>query len=92
MDPIDTNSPAVKAAHEALTAELKKIDERMSLHDFRMTPLSESRTNLIFDVVIPPEYENRKEELRQRISDAAKSIDKTYVCVITFDIDFTGHN
>ena len=92
MDPIDTNSPAVKTAREAMTAELKKIDENMSLHDFRMTPLSDKRTNLIFDAVIPPEYENRKEELRQRISDAAKSIDKTYFCVITFDIDFTGHN
>lgn len=92
MDPIDTNSPAVKTVREAMTAELKKIDENMSLHDFRMTPLSDKRTNLIFDAVIPPEYENRKEELRQRISDAAKSIDKTYFCVITFDIDFTGHN
>ena len=71
---------------------IKKIDENMSLHDFRMTPLSDKRTNLIFDAVIPPEYENRKEELRQRISDAAKSIDKTYFCVITFDIDFTRHN
>lgn len=29
MDPIDTNSPAVKTAREAMTAELKKIDENM---------------------------------------------------------------
>mgnify|MGYP002580125268 FL=1 len=91
MDPIDTNSPAVKAARKALTAELKKIDERMSLHDFRMTPLSESRTNLIFDVVIPPEFNNKKEELRQEISAAAKKTDSTYCCVITFDNDFTGN-
>ena len=91
MDPIDTNSPAVKAARKALTAELKKIDERMSLHDFRMTPLSDSRTNLIFDVVIPPEFNNKKEELRQEISAAAKKTDSTYCCVITFDNDFTGN-
>ena len=91
MDPIDTNSPAVKAARKALTAELKKIDERMSLHDFRMTPLSESRTNLIFDVVIPPEFNNKKEELRREISAAAKKTDSTYCCVITFDNDFTGN-
>ena len=91
MDPIDTNSPAVKAAREAMTAELKKIDERMSLHDFRMTPLSESRTNLIFDVVIPPEFNDKKEELRQEISAAAKKTDSTYCCVITFDNDFTGN-
>ena len=91
MDPIDTNSPAVKAARKALTAELKKIDERMSLHDFRMTPLSESRTNLIFDVVIPPEFNNKKEELRQEISAAAKKTDSSYCCVITYDNDFTGN-
>ena len=90
MDPIDTNSPAVKAAREAMTAELKKIDERMSLHDFRMTPLSENRTNLIFDVVIPPEFNDKKEELRQEISAAAKELDGTYCCVITFDNDFIG--
>ena len=80
-----------KAARKALTAELKKIDERMSLHDFRMTPLSESRTNLIFDVVIPPEFNNKKEELRREISAAAKKTDSTYCCVITFDNDFTGN-
>ena len=91
MDPIDTNSESVKTAREALGAELKKIDEKMSLHDFRMTPLSESRTNLIFDVVIPPEYADKKEELRQEISAAAKELDPTYCCVITFDNDFIGN-
>ena len=91
MDPIDTSSPSVKTAREAMTAELKRIDGDMSLHDFRMTPLSENRTNLIFDVVIPPKFNDKKEELRQEISAAAKKLDNTYCCVITFDNDFTGN-
>ena len=62
----------------------------MSVHDFRMTPAGETRTNLIFDVVVPSAVKISHEELNEIISEKAKKINPTYCCVITFDNDFTG--
>ena len=55
-----------------------------------MTPISDMRTNLIFDVVVPSEIKLTTDELRQKIEETTSSINPTFRCVITFDNDFTG--
>ena len=55
-----------------------------------MTPKSDMRTNLIFDVVLPAEENFDKRFLKTQIEEIAREIDSTYCCVITFDIDFTA--
>lgn len=90
MDPIDTDDAAVTAARQTMVSILKSIDQKLTLHDFRMTPASNTRTNLIFDVVIPSHLKLSETELNNIICKAAQQADKTYVCVITFDRDFTG--
>ena len=90
MDPIDTDDAAVTAARQTMASILKSIDQKLTLHDFRMTPASNTRTNLIFDVVIPSHLKLSETELNNIICKAAQQADKTYVCVITFDRDFTG--
>lgn len=90
MDPIDVNNEAVSKAKEGIINAVKEIDENMSVHDFRMTPAGKTRTNLIFDVVVPSSVKISHEELNEIISEKAKKINPTYCCVITFDNDFTG--
>lgn len=90
MDPIDTDNEAVAVAKGKIFEVIKSIDERLTLHDFRMTPAAATRTNLIFDVVIPAGFKYTAHQLNDMICRAACEIDKTYVCVITFDADFTG--
>ncbi len=90
MDPIDTDDEAVTAAREKMECILKGIDEKLTLHDFRMTPAGDTRTNLIFDVVMPSHLKLSENELNDIICQKAHECDKTYVCVITFDRDFTG--
>lgn len=90
MDPIDTNDETVTAAREKMVGVLKGIDEKLTLHDFRMTPAGGTRTNLIFDVVIPSHLKLSESELNDIICQKAQEADKTYVCVITFDQDFIG--
>lgn len=90
MDPIDTDDEAVAAAKERMVNILNDIDPKLSLHDFRMTPAASHRTNLIFDVVIPSHLKLSESELDDIICQKAHEADKTYVCVITFDRDFTG--
>lgn len=90
MDPIDVNNEAVAKTKESITNAVKEIDSNMSIHDFRMTPAGETRTNLIFDVVVPSTVKISHEELGELINESARKINPTYCCVITFDNDFTG--
>ncbi len=91
MDPIDVNNETVAKAKKDIQNAVKEIDDNMSIHDFRMTPAGETRTNLIFDVVVPSSVKIPHEELGERINESARKINPTYCCVITFDNDFTGH-
>lgn len=90
MDPIDTDNESVAAARNTMVHIIKEIDSRLTLHDFRMTPAGDTRTNLIFDVVVPADLKLSENELNDTICQAAHKADKTYICVITFDRDFTG--
>ena len=90
MDPIDVNNETVNDTKQKMSDALRVINENLTLHDFRMTPLSEKRTNLIFDVVIPSGSKLKEDELNDRINTLAKTINPTFTCVITFDRDFTG--
>ena len=90
MDPIDTDNESVTKTREAMSDIIKEIDPKLTLHDFRMTPTSDTRTNLIFDVVVPPELDFSEKELNNIICTKAREYNKTYICVITFDRDFTG--
>lgn len=52
LDPIETDNETVQALRGEIAALVKTIDERITIHDFRMVP-GESHTNLIFDAVVP---------------------------------------
>lgn len=90
MDPIDIDNETVNHTKSQITDGLKIIDENLTMHDFRMTPQSDTRTNLIFDVVVPSNLKIKEKDLEQKICSMAKLINPTFCCVITFDRDFTG--
>ena len=90
MDPIDTDNETVSRTKKDMTEIIKSIDPRFSLHDFRMTPVSSERTNLIFDLVLPSDYSGETEELFKTITEKAREKNTTFNLVITFDRDFTG--
>lgn len=90
MDPIDSNNETVTITRQRLSESIKTINKNLTLHDFRMTPLSEQRTNLIFDVVVPAGLKLTHNELEEKIITMAKLINPIFECVITFDDDFSG--
>ncbi len=89
MDPVETDNKKLIEAKAIMTEKLKTIHPQLTLHDFRMTPKSDQRTNLIFDVVIPAGMEKEKKDIKRQIEDIARSIDPTYYCAIEFDLDYT---
>ena len=88
MDPVETDNEKLNHAKSVISARIKEIHPSLTIHDFRMTPKSDERTNLIFDVVVPADFGGKHSELKQKIEVIAKEIDPTYCCVIEFDIDF----
>lgn len=52
MDPIVTDNEEVNDMRGLISAIVKNLDERYTIHDFRMVE-GPSHTNLIFDVVLP---------------------------------------
>lgn len=91
MDPIDTDNSFVSETRQKLSEAIKTIDNRLTLHDFRMTPQAKKRTNLIFDVVIPSDFKFSDDALKEEIAKKAKEINETFCCVITIDNDYTGN-
>ena len=86
MDPIVTGDEKLDAAYAHLTEYLNTLDGGFMLHDMRMVP-GEERTNLVFDVVIPPGFDGTG-KLTADICAAAKQLDHRYECVIHYDIDY----
>lgn len=89
-DPIDTHSEEVVSVRSQLSDKIKTLHSDATIHDFRMTPMGEMRTNLIFDAVLPAGANLSQAEFKEKICALAKEINDTFVCVITVDRDFTG--
>ena len=90
MDPVETTDAQVAEVKEEVQEVLHQMDERLSLHDFRMVD-GEKWINLIFDVVVPFSYgENDRPKLREAIEEEVRSLDERYHCVITFDSGFVA--
>ena len=90
MDPMDVNNEEVAFVRQQLSDGIKVINDELTLHDFRMTPMADTQTNLVFDVVIPQNFNLSEKELKEKISQIAKLINPTFCCVITVERDFTG--
>lgn len=52
LDPIVVGDPVVDAMREVAISAVKEIDERITVHDFRMVR-GHTHSNLIFDVAVP---------------------------------------
>ena len=83
-DPIVTDDPEVTSVHTRVTQILRGIDPRLSIHDFRMVS-GPHHANVIFDMVIPAEYEDKTAQLRREVEAQLQDGKKVYHLVITFD-------
>lgn len=85
MDPIETKDAQVLAIRKQVTEILDAVDQKVSIHDFRMVDGKE-QINLIFDMVVPYEYDEQKEEeLRRTVEKLLHIADPRYQCVITVE-------
>lgn len=85
MDPVEVRNERVAELKEQVESAVKEIDERLSIHDFRLVA-GEQQINLIFDVVVPYSYnEKEKNQLCMDIKERISRMDPRYQCVITLE-------
>lgn len=85
MDPVEVRNERVAELKEQVESVVKEIDERLSIHDFRLVA-GEQQINLIFDVVVPYSYnEKEKNQLCMDIKERINRMDPRYQCVITLE-------
>lgn len=85
MDPIEANDERVMQMKLEINELVKSIDDKASIHDFRMVD-GEHQINLIFDMVVPHSYKGEKKAwLEQKVKEEIAKKDKRYQCVITVE-------
>jgi len=87
LDPVITDDNRTNE----LKAEVKKviglISDKIGMHDFRVV-WGLTHSNLIFDIVVPFEFEMKDAELIGLISDKVQQMNASYRAVITVDHDY----
>ena len=83
-DPLVMDNEDLYQARQMIESIIKHIDERLSVHDFRMVR-GPGHTNLIFDLVLPHDLDSKQSELKSMIDQELQKQDEQYYAVITFD-------
>lgn len=84
MDPIDVGNEKTVEMKEEMVKLVKAIDERLTIHDFRMVT-GTTHHNMIFDVVIPADFKLPQEELKDIIQKKVWEKWPDYYVVIDVD-------
>ena len=84
-DPIVVGVAELDTMRETVSRLLKEIDQRLSLHDFRMVK-GTGHTNLVFDVVLPHSLVGQEKRIKKQLEERLEKTQegKLYL-VITFE-------
>ena len=83
LDPVDTDDPETIQLKALTENILTAIDERLTMHDFRVVA-GHTHTNVLFDVIVPYDYPDRG-VLLSRIDDALKAHDERLHAVVKIE-------
>lgn len=84
MDPVNTDDEETISVKEQVIKIVKRIDETLTIHDFRMVK-GITHTNVLFDITIPIKFKMTKTELRKYLEQEIKTINEKYLLVLQID-------
>lgn len=87
LDPLVMNDPLVNEMHAVAIAAAKEVDDKFSIHDFRMT-MGETNVNLIFDLLLPADCKMGAEEAESLVSENIRRQKPNCFCVIRVERPF----
>ena len=90
MDPVETEDKKVLAIKKDAEEIIKEMDKRVSIHDFRVVG-GRDHKNLIFDMVIPYEYDKEKQnDLREEFARGLREKNDRYHAVIKMERSYVA--
>lgn len=84
MDPIETENESINELKDMVEKIIKDINPILHFHDFRVTN-GPMRTNIIFDLEVPFDFEFKDNEIIRMINKKVKELDETYYIVVQID-------
>lgn len=86
-DPLEINNERIRELKEIAESSVKRINEGLSIHDFRVVegPIN---TNLIFDVVVPRKFPMSNDDLMAEISSEISKKGTNFYAVINIEHAF----
>lgn len=84
MDPVAVNDAETNRLRSEVEALVKSMDEKLSLHDFRVVP-GPTHTNLVFDLAVPFGFSMTDEVLKQAIGERVHTLEGECYAVIEID-------
>lgn len=84
MDPIDTENELVNKLKGKVASIVKEMNPAYTIHDFRLV-WGPTHTNILFDIVLPPDDITNLVELKKNIEQEVKKLDKSYFTVVEVD-------
>lgn len=84
MDPIETDNVEIAQMKEIVAQEIKRIDEKITIHDFRMVT-GDTHTNLIFDAVVPFGTKLSTKDVKKSIEELVEGLEGNYFAVVHID-------
>lgn len=90
MDPIEIEDEHVLLIRNRANQAIAEIDDSCTIHDFRVVD-GQKQINLIFDLVVPREYDKEKQsEVERALCEKMKEQDERYEFVITVEHSFVS--
>lgn len=83
MDPIAADDEETKTAKAEAQKRVREIDERITIHDFRMVK-GPTHTNVIFDAAVPFDIKESDDEIKEMIRNGILK-DTGKIAVVTVD-------
>ena len=84
MDPVETENQETNRLRAETETILRELDERLTLHDFRVVT-GPTHTNLVFDVVVPFGFAMADDVVRKEVSDRIHALEGN--CYAVIDVD-----
>jgi len=87
LDPVVTNNEQTNELKAAVRELIRQISPQIGMHDFRVV-WGITHSNLIFDIVVPFEFQWSDDELIELITEKIQKIDPSYRAVIIVDHNY----
>lgn len=87
MDPVVTDDETVKRYKHDIEQIIKNYNSEFSFHDFRVVK-GPTHTNVIFDLVVPHRYANKKKEIAKDVRKLIYDKENNLFAVITVEHNF----